>query len=92
LTFFNQERLAELEMKSLEDYWFCGANGDSVHLMMVKPPKFEPSKTYPLVNLIYGGPQGAWGDDFHYRWNAEMFASPGYVVIMINFHGSRGYG
>ena len=48
--------------------------------------------------LIHGGPQGAWGDDWSYRWNPELFASPtsatpsGYVVIMINFHGSTGYG
>ena len=92
LTFTNKDLLAELEMNPLEDYWFIGANGDSVHLLMVKPPFFDPKKKYPLLSLIHGGPQGAWGDDFHYRWNAEMFASPGYVVIMINFHGSRGYG
>ncbi len=92
LTFTNRERLAELEMNPLEDYWFIGAHGDSVHLLMVKPPQFDPAQKYPLLCLIHGGPQGAWGDDFHYRWNAEMFASPGYVVMMINFHGSRGYG
>lgn len=92
LTFTNKERLAQLEMNPLEDYWFTGANNDSVHLLMVKPPDFNPAQKYPLLCLIHGGPQGEWGDDFHYRWNAEMFASPGYVVIMINFHGSRGYG
>jgi len=92
LTFVNKKRLKELEMNPLEDYWFIGANNDSVHLLMLKPPQFDPSKKYPMVSLIHGGPQGALGDDFHYRWNAEMFASPGYVVIMINFHGSRGYG
>ncbi len=92
LTFTNQKRLAQLEMNNLEDYWFIGAKGDSVHLLLLKPPFFDPAKKYPLISLIHGGPQGAWGDDFHYRWNSEMFASPGYVVIMINFHGSRGYG
>ncbi|GAB4365267.1 MAG: S9 family peptidase [Calditrichia bacterium] len=92
LTFTNRERLAELEMNPLEDYWFLGANNDSVHLLLVKPPQFNPGKKYPMISLIHGGPQGDWGDDFHYRWNAQMFASPGYVVIMINFHGSRGYG
>jgi len=92
LTFTNQKLLSQLKMNPLEDYWFIGAKGDSVHLLMVKPPDFDPNKKYPLISLIHGGPQGAWGDDFHYRWNAEMFASPGYVVIMINFHGSRGYG
>ena len=92
LTFTNRERLAQLEMNPVEDYWFTGANGDSVHLLMVKPPKFDPAKKYPLVHLIHGGPQGAFSDDFHYRWNSELFAAPGYVVIMVNFHGSRGYG
>ena len=79
-------------MNPVEDYWFIGANKDSVHLLMVKPPKFDPNHKYPMISLIHGGPQNAWEDEFHYRWNAEMFASPGYVVIMINFHGSRGYG
>ncbi len=92
LTFTNRERLAQLEMNPLEDYWFSGANNDSVHLLLLKPPQFDPAKKYPLVSLIHGGPQGAFGDEFHYRWNAQMFASPGYVVIMINFHGSTGYG
>ncbi|RMF58876.1 MAG: S9 family peptidase [Calditrichaeota bacterium] len=92
LTFTNQERLSQLEMNSLEDYWFVGAKGDSVHLLLLKPPFFDKTKKYPLLSLIHGGPQGAWGDDFHYRWNSQMFAAPGYVVIMINFHGSRGYG
>ncbi|MEJ2635466.1 MAG: S9 family peptidase [Calditrichia bacterium] len=92
LTFTNKERLAELDMNPLEEYWFTGAKNDSIQLFMVKPPQFDPNKKYPMVSLIHGGPQGSWGDDFHYRWNAEMFASPGYVAIMINFHGSRGYG
>lgn len=92
LTFTNAPRLADLEMNPLEDYWFTGADNDSIHLLMVKPPDFDPAKKYPLISLIHGGPQGEFGDDFHYRWNAEMFAAPGYVVIMINFHGSRGYG
>ncbi|MDH5744784.1 MAG: S9 family peptidase, partial [Candidatus Aminicenantes bacterium] len=66
--------------------------GDEVHGFLLKPPSFDPSEKFPLVLLIHGGPQGAWMDNFHYRWNAQMFASPGYVVAMINFHGSTGYG
>jgi dipeptidyl aminopeptidase/acylaminoacyl peptidase len=92
LTFTNTEILDKLQMNPLEEYWFIGANSDSIHLLMVKPPNFDDSRKYPLISLIHGGPQGAWRDRFHYRWNAEMFAAPGYVVIMINFHGSRGYG
>ena len=60
---------------------------------MVKPPGFDPNKKYPLKFLIHGGPQGAWGNEWTYRWNAELFAAAGnYVVVMINFHGSTGYG
>ena len=92
LTFTNKAKLAELEMNHLEEYWFRGANNDSIHLLLLKPPHFDSSKKYPLISLVHGGPQGAWEDEFHYRWNAQMFAAPGYVVIMINFHGSRGYG
>ncbi|MEY2492101.1 MAG: hypothetical protein QOH24_1052 [Verrucomicrobiota bacterium] len=57
-----------------------------------RPTKNSGSKKYPLKFLIHGGPQGAWGDDWTYRWNAELFAANGYVVVMINFHGSTGYG
>ncbi len=92
LTFANRQVLRQIDLKPLEEYWFTGANGDSVHLLMVKPPQFDPAQKYPLICLIHGGPQGAWSDNFHYRWNSQMFAAPGYVVIMINFHGSRGYG
>ena len=59
---------------------------------MVKPPGFDPAKKYPLKFLIHGGPQGAWGNSWTYRWNPELFAASGYVVVMINFHGSTGYG
>ncbi len=92
LTFTNTERLAQLEMNPVEDFRFDGAGGEKVHGFLLKPPLFDPNKKYPMVYLIHGGPQGAWEDNFHYRWNAQMFASPGYVVAMVNFHGSTGYG
>ena len=57
-----------------------------------RPPNFDPAKKYPLKFLIHGGPQGAWGDMWSYRWNAELFAANGYVVVMINPRGSTGYG
>jgi len=59
---------------------------------VVKPPFFEEGREYPLVYLVHGGPQGAWSDVFHYRWNANMFAAPGYVVVAVNPRGSIGYG
>lgn len=91
-THINDELLSGIEMNATEEFWLDGAGGDKVHGFLLKPPFFNPSAKYPLVMLIHGGPQGAWGDDFHFRWNAQMFASPGYVVAMLNFHGSTGYG
>ncbi len=92
LTQINTERLNRLELSRLEPFSFTGAKGDVVHGFIMKPPFFDPNKKYPAIELIHGGPQGAWGNDFHYRWNYQMFAAPGYVIFMINFHGSRGYG
>jgi dipeptidyl aminopeptidase/acylaminoacyl peptidase len=97
LTRLNDAALSQVAMSPLESFWFPGAHGDKVQGFLVKPPNFDPSKKYPVKFLIHGGPQGAWGDDWSYRWNPELFAAPtssglGYVVIMINFHGSTGYG
>ena len=92
LTHLNDAVLSQVAMPPLESFWFEGAHGDKVQGFLVKPPNFDPSKKYPVKFLIHGGPQGAWGDDWSYRWNPELFAANGYVVIMINFHGSTGYG
>jgi len=92
LTKINDAVLSQLAISPLESFWFPGANGDKVQGFLVKPPNFQASTKYPVKFLIHGGPQGAWGDDWSYRWNPELFAANGYVVIMINFHGSTGYG
>jgi dipeptidyl aminopeptidase/acylaminoacyl peptidase len=98
LTNLNDSVLSQISMSPLETFWFVGAHNDKVQGFLVKPPNFDASKKYPVKFLIHGGPQGAWGDDWSYRWNPELFAAPtsstpsGYVVIMINFHGSTGYG
>jgi dipeptidyl aminopeptidase/acylaminoacyl peptidase len=98
LTHLNDAVLSQVAMSPLESFWFQGAHGDKVQGFLVKPPNFDARKKYPVKFLIHGGPQGAWGDDWSYRWNPELFAAPtsstssGYVVIMINFHGSTGYG
>ena len=88
----NDAVLSQVAMSPLEPFWFEGAKGDKVEGFLVKPPTFDPTKKYPVKFLIHGGPEGAWGDDWSYRWNPELFAANGYVVIMINFHGSTGYG
>ncbi|MGA9931054.1 MAG: S9 family peptidase [Terriglobales bacterium] len=92
LIHLNDAVLSQIAMSPLEPFWFEGAHGDKVEGFLVKPPNFDPSKKYPVKFLIHGGPQGAWGDDWSYRWNPELFAANGYVVVMINFHGSTGYG
>ncbi len=79
-------------MNEAEDFWFEGAEGARVHGMLVKPPDFQEGRRYPTVFLIHGGPQGMFGLDFHERWNPQLFAAPGYVVVMINPRGSTGYG
>jgi len=92
LTRLNDPSLSTLAMSPLEPFWFEGAHADRVQGFLVKPPNFDPARKYPVKFLIHGGPQGAWGDDWSYRWNPELFAANGYAVIMINFHGSTGYG
>jgi dipeptidyl aminopeptidase/acylaminoacyl peptidase len=101
VTHMNDALLSQIDMQPLESFTFKGANNEDVQGFMVKPPGFDPNKKYPLKFLIHGGPQGAWGNSWTYRWNAELFAATGnsesfreqgYVVVMINFHGSTGYG
>ncbi len=92
LTGINDDLVARLEMNPLEDFWFEGAEGKKVHGFILRPPFFDETREYPMIMLIHGGPQGSFGDEFHYRWNVQMFASPGYVVAMANFTGSTGYG
>ncbi len=92
ITHINEAALSQVDMSPLQSFWFEGANGDKVQGFRLNPPSFDNYKKYPVKFLIHGGPQGAWGDDWSYRWNPELFAANGYVVIMINFHGSTGYG
>jgi len=92
LTHHNAALLSKVEMNSPEAFWFEGAEGARVEGFLIRPPHFDASKKYPLLLLVHGGPQGAWTDDWGYRWNEELFASPGYVAVTINPRGSTGYG
>jgi len=92
VTNVNGQLLSQVAMSPFDTFSFKGAHDDEVEGMLVKPPNFDANQKYPVKFLIHGGPQGAWGDDWSYRWNPELFAANGYVVIMINFHGSTGYG
>ena len=92
LTHENDTLLARLAVNPVEDFWFRGAGGDSVHGFIVKPPQWQAGRKYPAVLLIHGGPQGAWLDQWHSRWNYQMFAAPGFGLVIINPRGSTGYG
>lgn len=93
LTHFTDDITSELTMHRATDFWFPGFNGDSIHGLLTKPPDFDPSKKYPLVLLIHGGPQWCWLGDFnYYGWNTQLTAAQGYVVAQIDPHGSSGYG
>jgi len=92
VTHLNDALLAQLDLPKMEGFWFTAADKTKVQGFIIRPPGFDASKKYPVKFLIHGGPQGAWGDSWSYRWNAELFAANGYVVVMINFRGSTGYG
>lgn len=92
LTHLNDALLAGAALAPLEDLWVEGADKTRVHAFVVKPPDFSPSRKWPVLFLIHGGPQGAWGETWSYRWNAQVFASAGYLVVMPNPRGSTGYG
>ncbi len=92
LTHINDDKVAAARMGDPEQFSFRGADGDTVYGYVVKPVDFDPDKTYPIAFLIHGGPQGSFGNMFHYRWNAQTYAGAGYGVVMIDFHGSTGYG
>ncbi|HEV7509071.1 MAG TPA: S9 family peptidase [Thermoanaerobaculia bacterium] len=92
ITHVNAGRVAAARMGEPEQFSFQGAGGDTVYGWAVKPAGFEPGKKYPLAFLIHGGPQGSFNNEFHYRWNAQAYAGAGYGVVLIDFHGSTGYG
>ena len=92
LTHENDALLAQLKLNPVEDFWFKGADGDSVQGLLLKPPQYQPAKKFPVLFLIHGGPQGEWLDTWHGRWNFELFASPGFGIVAINPRGSFGYG
>jgi dipeptidyl aminopeptidase/acylaminoacyl peptidase len=92
VTHLNDSLLAQLDLPKMESFWFTANDGAKVQGFLIRPPGFDAAKKYPLKFLIHGGPQGAWGDGWSYRWNAELFAANGYVVVMINPRGSTGYG
>jgi len=92
ITRIHADRLAAVRMGQAEQFSFAGWNEEAVHVYVVKPVDFALGTTYPVVFLIHGGPQGSFGNNFHYRWNPQAYAGAGYAAVMVDFHGSTGYG
>jgi dipeptidyl aminopeptidase/acylaminoacyl peptidase len=92
ITHLNDAVLALHDLAPLERMSIDAAGGNKVESFLLKPPDFNPSKKYPVLFLIHGGPEGEWGEQWSYRWNAQVFAAAGYLVVMPNPHGSNGYG
>lgn len=89
---FNAAALAELELGSIGEFSFAGANGAAVQTHIVYPPGFDRNRKWPLVHNIHGGPHNASGGQWHWRWNTQAVAAAGYVVVSVNFHGSDSFG
>ncbi|HEY8087370.1 MAG TPA: S9 family peptidase [Polyangiaceae bacterium] len=92
ITHLNDGRAATIAWGPAEPFTFEGAHGDVVHAWLVRPPGVAAGAKVPVALLVHGGPQGSFGDHFHYRWNPEAFAGHGYAAVMVDFHGSTGYG
>jgi len=92
ITNINKDKITAARMGDYEQFTFPGWNNEMVYCYIVKPADFEPNRKYPVAFLIHGGPQGSFGNMFHYRWNPQAYAGAGYAVVMVDFHGSTGYG
>ncbi|HEU4725334.1 MAG TPA: S9 family peptidase [Candidatus Eisenbacteria bacterium] len=92
LTRFNETLLNEIALGEVREMIYTGAGGDAVQMYVVLPPGYDASKRWPLLQIIHGGPHGITADSFHFRWNLQAFAAPGYVVAAVNFHGSTSWG
>jgi dipeptidyl aminopeptidase/acylaminoacyl peptidase len=92
LTRLNAGKLRDVAIGEAEQFSFPGWNGEAVYGYVLKPANFDPARRYPIAFIVHGGPQSAFGNDWHYRWNPQVYAGAGYAVVMIDFHGSTGYG
>jgi dipeptidyl aminopeptidase/acylaminoacyl peptidase len=89
---FNQDLCSRWDLGAVKEVYFKGADNEEVQMWIVYPPGFDAKKKWPLLQIVHGGPYNGIATDFHYRWNLHLFASRGYVVACINFHGSSGFG
>ena len=89
---FNDDLTAQWQLGKVEEVWFDGADGKKVQMWIAYPPNFDPAKKWPLVQMVHGGPHNAITNDFSFRWNPQLWATQGWVVAVVNFHGSSGFG
>ncbi len=92
LTHLNDALLSQYALAPLEEFWVDSGDNTRVQSFLLKPPGFSPNQKYPVLLLVHGGPEGEWGESWSYRWNAQVFAGAGYLVVMPNPRGSFGYG
>ncbi|CAN5720467.1 S9 family peptidase [soil metagenome] len=92
ITHHNDDLLARLELNTPESVAIPVEGGVKMQEWILKPPGFDESKKWPVAYIVHGGPQGSFSDDWYFRWNAQLWAAQGYVVVMPNFRGSSGWG
>lgn len=92
LSNFNKDKLSKLDFQKGESFWFTSSRGKKIRSMIIRPAGFDDKKKYPLFVVIHGGPAGSWKENWSYRWNYQLLAKPGYVLLMTDFTGSTGYG
>lgn len=89
---FNDALAAGWLLGEAKEVVYKGWGGEPIQMWIIYPPGFDPKKKWPLLQIVHGGPHGAWMDQFHFRWNMHLFAGRGYVVAAVNFHSSTGWG
>lgn len=89
---FDDALMATFKLGDVKEFTFKGWNNEPVQMWAIYPPDFNAKKKWPMVHNIHGGPHANWGDNFHQRWNNQVFAAEGYVVVCVNYHGSLGWG
>jgi len=89
---FNDEAMSRVRLGETREVTLRGARGEAVQMFLTFPPRFDPKRKHPVLQMIHGGPYSAVGDTFGYRWNPHVFASRGSVVAAVNYHGSSGFG
>lgn len=89
---FNQSLLDLRELGAVDEFHFAGSGGASIQAHIVYPPGFDPARKWPLIHNVHGGPHNAAMDEWHWRWNTQVIAAAGYVVVSVNFHGSNSFG